>query len=674
VAEYQHLPEQFYSYFDVIILTASQSSPKSSNNLLQVVYNDIMSFAYITSILKQHQKLIYFSSAAVYGDTKNLLAVETTYNAPNNYYDLSKLCIDNITIASKKQIFGLRIGTVNGPAPVIRTDLLINKMYFDATSKGLVSMCASDVNRSIVGVNDLCRATESVIINGNLKNKGIYNVCSINTSTKTVAHTMAGITCVPLEMCETYERSPYSFLMDCNKFCNTFSFIFSDTIESITEQLIESGKDCVVTKCINEYKPDFELKTTCRVCDTATCLLLDLGNQPLANNYHTEYEILNNYPLQLHYCTSCFHVQLNCTVNPDILFKNYLYVSGTSNTGKEYFYNFAKKSIQRLKDTGKLVNELKVLDIACNDGSQLDAYIQVAQELDLKIVTVGVDPASNLHQTSSSKGHDVHCAFFDLSTSNTLLEMYGSFDIIVAQNVFAHVDYPSDFLGYCKTLSTNSTIIYIQTSQATMIQKGEWDTAYHEHLSFFNTNSMKYLCTKNGLTLNSVELVNIHGTSYLFEITFETTDDCNVPDALYREIENDLYTVETYINYGLKCKLNKNNIHNKLLQYKLDGYNIIGFGSTAKSNTLLNYCGINTSIIDFIVDENKLKCGLLTPGTNIEIVDKSFLQYLNPNKKYVIVVFAWNFFEEIFSKIRDSVDNNLNIVVLNINPLQVREV
>ena len=203
-----------------------------------------------------------------------------------------------------------------------------------------------------------------------------------------------------------------------------------------------------------------------------------------------------------------------------------------------------------------------------------------------------------------------------------------------------------------------------------MILNGEFDTVYHEHLSFFNTNSMKSLCNLTKMHLNRVDIVDIHGKSYLFEIRLCQVGDSNVTTQLVSDIENNLYCDSAYQTYNTKCKLYKHTFVSKLLQYKLDKFDIISFGSTAKFNTLLNYSQISTEI-RCIIDENSLKMGLLTPGSNIPVVDITELKNICSNT--VIIISAWNYYDEIKSKIIAFFNTNniklRNIKLLNINPL-----
>lgn len=172
----------------------------------------------------------------------------------------------------------------------------------------------------------------------------------------------------------------------------------------------------------NEFQISHVENKCCLACgNTNLKTVLDLGDQPLANEYHKGCQTQNKFPLKLNLCESCFHLQLSHTVNPDLMFKHYLYVSGTSKTGRDYFKSFAKKTLEYFPKAKT------VLDIASNDGSQLDYY----KELGLQ--TYGIDPATNLYEGATSRGHNVVCDYFN---SNSVDKFNTKFDIITAQNVF----------------------------------------------------------------------------------------------------------------------------------------------------------------------------------------------------------------------------------------------
>jgi len=688
----QDLPKKFLSEFNVIILLGGQGSVSNNKNLLNVIDNNIRNFSYIVSSITKTQKFIYASSSSVYGKTDNK-DVDEDYNTftPYNYYDWSKESIDQLTkieLDKNKdlQIYGLRFGTVNGFSRNFRNDVMINSMVYNAINNGKIFVTNHSINRPVLGINDLFNAINTIIEKGTLKNSGIYNLNSFNSTVGEIGEMVSEIIGVPIEGVAPpndangnpppvinfkMSSTAYDFRINSDKFIEAFDFKFYDTLSSITQnildkyELVEHFENRIVDK-YNEYI----LIEHCRVCDTKTDSLLDLGNQALANSYtkfHKKLDynplhvnIESSYPLHLQLCENCNHVQLNCIVSPDLLFKDYIYVSGTSKTLRDYFDTFALNSILRWGEYSEVTeSDIKkrsvyVLDVGCNDGSQLDAYTKLSKSSGINITTAGIDPSINIYKNISSKKteHDIYCEFFVPNSVNKLKEKYGiaKFDLIISQNSFPHTHNLNDFLTCSKELLSENGLLFIQTSQKNMILENDFDTCYHEHLNFFNTNSMKRLVEKNGLILNNVQENTIHGTSYIFEITKKLSKDSNVIETLFNEMETGLYDKSTYTNYTLRCLKYKNELHNKLIDYKLSGKSILGFGACAKNMTVLNFAKIDNTIIDFIIDENKLKQNLFTPGSNILITDITSLKTIDKNT--VIVVMAWNFYKEIIEKIQ----------------------
>ena len=407
----------------------------------------------------------------------------------------------------------------------------------------------------------------------------------------------------------------------------------------------------------NEFQIECIENKKCFCCGNDNLkTVLDLGNQPLANDYHDGSTVQNKYPLRLNLCDKCFHLQLSHTVNPDLMFRHYLYVSGTTQTLKDYFDMFAAKTLEYNPEAKT------ILDIACNDGTQLDSYKK------LGLSTHGIDPAKNLYDGAVAKGHDIVCDYFNIES----IDKFGDtkFDIITAQNVFAHNKYTVDFLLSCKELMNDESILFIQTSQANMILNNEFDTIYHEHLSFFNTNSMKTLVERCGLVLSDVFKTDIHGTSYVFVITKKDLGLEGTAKMLAFEEEKGLYDVLTYPEYALKCYKATYDLKNKLKELSSD-YLLVGYGAAAKGNTLLNFGNID---LDFIIDDNPLKQGLYTPGIDIPIVGVDHLNTLNvKDKKITFVPLAWNFYTEIRSRIKAKRDNSSDLFIKYFPTLEVNE-
>jgi len=372
----------------------------------------------------------------------------------------------------------------------------------------------------------------------------------------------------------------------------------------------------------------------CLCCgNTNISKVLDLGHHPLANSYPTDPEqIETRFPLAINFCPNCSHVQLTHAVDPDLLFKNYLYVSGTTQTLKDYFAEFV--NIVNRYTLGRCV-----LDIACNDGSQLDAFKKQGYE------THGIDPAENLYQ-QSSKNHNVICDYFDSRS----VQQFGNkkFDVIVAQNVFAHNSYPKEFLELCRQILNDNGRIFIQTSQADMIINNQFDTIYHEHISFFSVKSMLSLARRTGLYLEDVLRTSVHGTSFVFVLSKSG------PELDLEQLEKEhVLTESTMRQYAINCHYIAQETKNTVSRLIEQGYKIIGYGAAAKGNTFINYANIDK--ISYIIDDNPLKVNLYAPGLKIPISAPNTL--LEESGKICIIPLAWNFFDEIKSRVNSQLIN-----------------
>ena len=424
--------------------------------------------------------------------------------------------------------------------------------------------------------------------------------------------------------------------------------------------------------------------TRCLCCGSEELeLVLDLNEQPMANSFKKSPDDEElTFPLRLNICKNCTHLQLSHAVNPDFLFKDYLYVSGTSKTLHNYFEAFAgnvmlnyfiKSDIPTNIDqlapdfvsgTDKDITDEEVthqdyrvpprtvLDIACNDGTQLDKFKAIGMK------TYGIDPAQNLHELSS-RNHEVICDYF----TEEYIDHYKSkkLDIIIAQNVFAHNDYPMDFLKHCKAIMHDNTRLFIQTSQAEMIKNNEFDTIYHEHLSFFNSKSMLALAERAGLTIIDIVKTPIHGTSYLFVMALPDVCDVsdNVQEQLELEQEQGLHDLSKYPAYTERCYEIVTQLKEKIEWYRSQGYVTAGYGAAAKGNTLLNFGKI---WLDFIIDDNELKQGLYAPGTNIPVESIDILDECD-DMKVVFIPLAWNFHTEIKEKILQKRDREDDVFI-----------
>lgn len=381
----------------------------------------------------------------------------------------------------------------------------------------------------------------------------------------------------------------------------------------------------------------------CLACGSANLeMALDLGQQPLANSYKDSADQPESrYPLAVKLCHDCFHLQLSHTVDPAIIYKNYLYATGTNQTIKDYCEWFADFCME------SCTTSRTVLDIGCNDGTQLD-YFKARG-----VTTYGIDPAENLHERSR-KNHSVVCDFFGPQAVDKLNKV--NYDIIVAQNVCAHNPDPYTFVKTCSELMNDDTVLFIQTSQADMVLHNEFDTIYHEHVNFFNANSMFKLAQRAGLNLVDVIKTPIHGNSYIFVLTRQPANQRKVENIIAMEDAYGLLKADTYDRWADTVYKNVNELIATVNQFRRNGYVLIGYGAAAKGNTLLNFADIQ---LDVIIDDNPLKQGRYTPGTSVPIVSIDYLQRQGDDAKLLFIPLAWNFFREIRSRIQ-AVRNNPN--------------
>jgi 2-polyprenyl-3-methyl-5-hydroxy-6-metoxy-1,4-benzoquinol methylase len=308
-------------------------------------------------------------------------------------------------------------------------------------------------------------------------------------------------------------------------------------------------------------------------------------------------------------------------------------VSGTAKTQLDYFDWFVDQIVKIKGSTPRTV-----LDIGCNDGSFLNAWGGTGA------TTYGVDPAENLYPVSS-KNHNVHCGFF------TGQEYPGiKFDIITCMNAFAHNANQLELLKHARDRLSNDGLIFCTTSQADMILNGEFDTIYHEHVSFYNIYSAQALCRRAGLNLIDVLKHPIHGTSYIFVISKDMTFSQKVKNLIDEEAKLGLYDPKTYTEYAEKCYKVAELFARTIRLYRDRGIPVVGFGAAAKGNTLLNFANEKP---DFIIDENPLKQLKFTPGVAAPIYPLNYLTLNYFEKQPVCFIpLAWNFYDEIVKKVK----------------------
>lgn len=383
-------------------------------------------------------------------------------------------------------------------------------------------------------------------------------------------------------------------------------------------------------------------RARCRLCDSSELeLVFKLRPTPPANEFvtadlrHFEQSV---FPIDLHFCHTCFHVQLLDIVCPKKLFEHYVYVSGTSPTFVKHFEDYAN-SILELFDSQP---HPRVLEIGSNDGTMLRFFKNHG------LPVLGIDPATAIAKNATESGILTINDFFTASMALKIQQEYGLCEIIVANNVFAHIDDLNDVMEGIQTLLAKDGVFAFEVSYlGDVLEKNLFDTIYHEHLSYHSVISLKPFFEKYHLELFKVEKINSHGGSLRGLVKRRNSrhkPDDSVEKWIDQEKSLGLTNPDTFRRYHTKIQALKSELHSLLTKLKAEGKSIIGFGAPAKATTLMYEFELGHHILDFIVDDSPLKQGLLTPGLHIPVFPVSALYDTQPD--YALVL-AWNFADPI---------------------------
>lgn len=382
--------------------------------------------------------------------------------------------------------------------------------------------------------------------------------------------------------------------------------------------------------------------TQCRVCESQRLVkVLVLGPQPLANSFlaiDNPPETEAFFPLDVYSCEDCGCLQLVDVVAPEVLFRDYIYVSTTSDTLQKHFASYA----QAIKERYQLDASSMIVEIASNDGLLMKKF------RDVGVRGVGVEPAVNIAAMARQAGLEVVNEFFNEDTARQVLKTHGPADVILGNNVLAHVDGLASFLRGIELLLKPRGGVSIECPYARdFIEHNEYDTVYHEHVSYFSVQVLVKLFARFGLSVYDVERVPIHGGSIRVHAARKAAGYAPSPrlEQLLREEEAmGLNKLEFHQGFAAQVHRTRDAIVGLLKDLKVQGKRIAGYGAPAKGNTQLNYCGIGTDLVDYLVDKSPLKQGKLSPGMHIPVYAPEKL--LEDQPDYVLII-AWNFADEI---------------------------
>jgi len=384
----------------------------------------------------------------------------------------------------------------------------------------------------------------------------------------------------------------------------------------------------------------------CRFCDTPLKhTFADLGLSPLANSYLNReqlYQMEPFYPLQVYVCEACYLVQLPVFQKPEEIFGDYAYFSSYSETWLQHVKSYTDMISKRfLIDSNSMV-----IEIASNDGYLLQYFKEKG------IPVLGIEPARNVARAAQEAGVQTIVKFFGVQTATELAVEGKHADLLIGNNVLAHVPDINDFIKGMKILLKSNGLITMEFPHLLrLVEENQFDTIYHEHFSYFSLIAVNKIFDTHGLTIFDVEELSTHGGS--LRIYARHSEDSSkpvcrsVPDLIDREARKNYTNLKYYLNFGDKLKEAKRNILEYMIGLKKEGKTIVGYGAPAKGNTLLNYCGIRTDFIDFTVDRSPHKQGHYLPGTRIPIYHPDKIKESRPD---YLLILPWNLKEEIMGQ------------------------
>ena len=386
--------------------------------------------------------------------------------------------------------------------------------------------------------------------------------------------------------------------------------------------------------------------SSCRSCSAPLeYTFCDLGMSPLSNSYLTADQLQQKepfYPLHAYVCGNCYLVQLDEFESPQQLFSEYAYFSSYSDSWLQHSRDYAQMISERLG----LDETSQIVEIASNDGYLLQYFVEQ------KIPVVGIEPAANVAAVAEEKGIPTLVKFFGTQTANEMLDENLQADLVLGNNVLAHVPDLNDFVAGMKVILKPSGTITLEFPHLLkLIHGNQFDTIYHEHFSYFSLLAVERVFANHGMQIFDVDQLPTHGGSLRIYVQHADHQDAPVTDAVQSlrdlESESGLADLATYAAFADQVESTKRSLLKFLTDAKQDGLSVAAYGAPAKGNTLLNYCGIRRDFIGFTVDRSPAKQGHYLPGTHIPVFAPEKIRESKPD---FLVILPWNIKDEIIGK------------------------
>ena len=386
-----------------------------------------------------------------------------------------------------------------------------------------------------------------------------------------------------------------------------------------------------------------DVRTTCRFCGAGLHrTFVDLGMSPLCESF-VRADQLNHmeafYPLHVYVCDECLLVQLDEYVAPEQIFSDYAYFSSYSDSWVKHARTYVEMMIPRFG----LGEHSRVVELASNDGYLLQHFVE------RKIPVLGIEPAANVAKVAIDKGIPSVVRFFGEQCARDIVSEYGHADLVLGNNVYAHVPALNDFTRGIKVLLSPNGVLTLEFPHLMrLMQENQFDTIYHEHFSYFSFLTVRKVLAAHGLTVFDVEELKSHGGS-LRIFARHTESDAHeitprVRELLEREAKAGLDQLDGYAGFEDRVRKIKIDLLSFLIEVKRAGKSVIAYGAPGKGNTLLNYCGIRQDFLDYAADRSDFKEGMYTPGTHIPICKPERIRETRPD---YILILPWNLKKEI---------------------------
>lgn len=398
----------------------------------------------------------------------------------------------------------------------------------------------------------------------------------------------------------------------------------------------------------------------CKFCSSNQLSpIIDFGEVALAGGF-LKPELFaeeKKYPLQLYFCNDCYLLQIVNKVSSEVLFKNYFYYSSAIATLREHFKRYAHEVTQRFLNP----ESATVVEFGCNDGVLLNPL----SDMGIKTV-IGVDPASNIIKAINNSNISVVNDFFSEKTARNIAGDFGRADLIAANNVFAHIEDMHDVMHGIKILLKDDGVFVFEVHYlGNIIETLQYDMIYHEHLYYYSLIALEKFFGQYDMEIFDVKKIPIHAGSMRYYVRNKghlkkESMTQNVIDLRREELQKQYDRVETYLDYAHKVEKTEITLMNLLKQLKEKNNTVWGYGASGRANTIIQYCKIDTNMMDYIIDDAPAKHGFYTPGSHFPIISRDVLEKQSPD---YVLVFAWSFFKEILGKTMNYIKNGGKFII-----------